>query len=57
MKLLDCLPSNDRKRAMQEIMEHANKKKFQNNNCAAVLKEVSTKLIPANSMIKLDNLR
>ena len=35
-----------------------NKRKFQSNNFASVLKSVSTKLIPANSMIKtLDNLR
>lgn len=34
-----------------------NKKKFYNNNCASDLKTVSTKLIPANIMIKkLDNL-
>jgi hypothetical protein len=50
-----------RERERQEIMEHAkmcNKRKFQSNNFASVLKSVSTKLIPANSMIKkLDNLR
>ena len=37
----------------QEIMEPAkmyNKRKFQSNNFASVLRSVSTKLIPANSM-------
>lgn len=59
MKLLDCLPSNDKER--QEIMEYAkmyNEGKFQSNNFALVLKSVSTKLTPENNMIKkLDNLR
>ena len=59
MKLLDCLPSNDKER--REIMEYAkmcNKGKFQSNNFALVLKSVSTELIPENNIIKkLDNLR